>query len=47
MRERENERMDRRERYFLGKDFIKWHIEIDDFQEYFVAKYSERMEAIN
>ena len=47
IRERENENMDRWEKYYLAKDFIRWHAEIDDFQEYFMVKYSERMEAIN
>ena len=47
IRDRENEKMDRWEKYYLRKDFIRWHAEIDDFQEYFIVKYSERMEAIN
>jgi len=33
IRERENENMDRWEKYYLAKDFIRLHAEIDDFQE--------------
>ena len=31
----------------LIKDFAVWHSAIDDFQEYFVAKYRDRLEILN
>jgi hypothetical protein len=39
IRDREEGKMGRVEKYFLSKDFTLWHNTIDDFQDYFVGKY--------
>ena len=39
--------MDRAQKQSLIKDFAAWHSAIDDFQEYFVEKYKERLDILN